>query len=103
MAVQVTSVVPSGKVEPAAGEQSGTIAPSTLSLADAVKLTCAPEGPVASVTISAGTLTVGGVVSTITVNITVTVKLPFAVFLCASVAEQLTVVCPMVKIEPERG
>ncbi len=103
MALHVTSVVPSGNVEPEAGIQSGTIGPSKLSLAEATKLTTAPEGPVASIVISDGTVTTGGIVSVMIVNVTVTVKLPFAVFLFASVAEQLTVVCPMGKMEPEAG
>ena len=48
VAVQVTDVVPSGNVLPDAGEQSGVMAPSTMSMAVAVKLTSAPAALVAS-------------------------------------------------------
>jgi hypothetical protein len=46
----------------------------------------------------AGRVSVGGVVTT-----TVTVKVPLAVLLCASVAEQWTVVVPRGKRLPEGG
>lgn len=99
VAEQVTVVVASrAKVEPERGEQVGAITPSTRSLAVAVKVTAAPEGPVASAVMLAGTVTVGGVVST-----TVTVKLPEAMLPAASEAEQLTVVAPRPKVEPEAG
>ncbi len=95
--------MPSGKVEPETGEQVGVTAPSTLSVAVAVKLTVAPDALVASAVMSAGTVTIGGVVSVITVSATVILKLPLAVLLCASVAEQLTVLMPNGKTEPEAG
>ena len=98
IAEQVTVVVPSGKVEPEAGEQVAATEPSTISVAEAEKLATAPEGPVASRIILAGTVTVGGVVST-----TDTLKLALPVFPDASVAEQLTVVVPRAKVEPEAG
>jgi hypothetical protein len=98
VAEQLTVVVPSGKVEPEAGEQVAARAPSTISLADAEKLIVAPEGPVASTVMLAGTFTVGGVVST-----TDTLKLALPVFPAASVAEQLTVTVPRAKVEPEEG
>lgn len=94
----MTVVVPSGKVEPEAGVQVAARGPSTVSLADAEKLATAPEGPVASTVMLAGTVTVGGVVST-----TDTLKLALLVLPAASLAEQLTVVVPSGKIEPEAG
>jgi hypothetical protein len=63
VAVQVTSVVPSGNVEPEAGVHSGVIGPSTASLAVAVNVTTAPSGPVASSVMSDGRLNSGAVVS----------------------------------------
>ena len=98
VAEQLTVVVPNAKVEPDAGKQLGVIVPSTLSLADAEKLTAAPEGPVASAVRLPGTVTAGGVVST-----TVTLKPPVATFPAASAAEQLTAVVPRAKVEPEAG
>ena len=98
VAEQFTVVVASGKVEPEAGEQVAERAPSTRSLADAEKLAVAPDGPVASMVIFAGTVTVGGVVST-----TDTLKLALAMLPATSVAEQLIVVAPSGKVEPEAG
>ncbi len=63
VAVQFTVVVPIGKVSPDCLSQVGVIAPSTMSLAEAVKVTGAPAGPVASAVMLAGTITVGGVLS----------------------------------------
>jgi hypothetical protein len=65
--------MPSGNVAPEAGAHVAATGPSTRSLAEAVKVTAAPLGPVASVVILAGTVTAGGVLSS-----TVTVKLPLA-------------------------
>jgi hypothetical protein len=98
VAEQVTLVVPIAKVEPEAGEQVGVIAPSTMSVADDVKLTAAPDEPVASFVILAGTVTTGAVVST-----TVTVKVLLPVLPAKSVAEHVTVVVPIAKVEPEAG
>jgi len=63
VALHVTVVEPKAKVLPEAGEQLGVNEPETRSLADAEKVTTAPDGPVASPLIGAGTPTVGGVVS----------------------------------------
>ena len=46
VAVQLTVVVPVGKVVPEAGVQFGVTAPSTRSVAEAVKVTTAPEASV---------------------------------------------------------
>src|SRR5438876_1120349 len=88
-AVQITVVLPRAKVLPLAGEQVGVSAPSTMSLALAVKVAIAPEAAVASTVMLGGQVTAGGVVSW-----TVTVKVQLPVLLCASVDEQVTVVVP---------
>ena len=67
VAKQLTSVVPIGKVEPEAGEQITETVGSTLSVAEAEKVTAAPAGPVAGVVMSAGNVRVGGVVSVVNV------------------------------------
>jgi hypothetical protein len=63
VAEHATVVVPSGKVEPEAGVQTGVKAPSLLSVAVAVKVTSLPEELVASSVIEEGTVTTGAVVS----------------------------------------
>src|SRR5262245_31882211 len=60
-AVQVTVALPGGKSEPAAGAQVGTNSPSSASLAVGTKVAIAPVARVASRTMSAGTVTWGGV------------------------------------------
>src|SRR5437899_11473728 len=64
LAEQVTVVVPSAKLLPEAGLQLTETGPAQTSLAVAVKLTAAWPEPVHSTEIGAGTVTVGGVVST---------------------------------------
>jgi hypothetical protein len=98
VAVQNTVEIVMGKVLPEAGEQSGVTGPSTRSLAEAEKLTVAPEGPVASVTIGPGRLMTGGVVS-----FTVTSNDALPVLLCWSVALHVTLVVPSGKVLPEAG
>src|SRR6266581_3486310 len=98
VALQMTVIVPRPKTLPEAGVHVGTIEPSTISVAEAEKLTVAPEGPEASTIMVAGTVTIGAVVSR-----TVTWKLPFTLFPRLSPAEQLTVVSPSGKVEPEAG
>src|SRR3989442_7266942 len=78
MAEQVTEVTPSGNVEPDREEQDADNGPSTVSIADAVKVTRAPPGPVASRVMLAGTVT-SGAVGSLTVNVNVAVAtVPFA-------------------------
>ena len=90
VAVHLTTVVPSGKVEPESGEQVGVNDPLTMSVADGEKVAIAPLGPVASRTGgSPDIVTTGGVVST-----TVTMKLVRALLLEESVAVQKTCVDP---------
>ena len=64
VAVQVTVVLPSGKRLPDTGAQVGVMLPSTRSNAVAVNVAVAPAGPVASLVMSAGTVTTGPLVST---------------------------------------
>ena len=98
-AVHDTVVVPTGKVEPDAGEQVTATPPaSTTSLATTVKATTAPAGPVASTVRSLDGSTTGALVST-----TFTVKLAVPVNSVLSVAEQLTVVEPSANVEPDTG
>ena len=98
VAEQLTVVVPMGNSEPDTGKHVTAREPSTVSLAEAVKLTGAPEASNAGTVISEGNVNMGRAVST-----TVMVKLPLAVLLRESVAEQLTVVVPNVNSEPEAG
>ena len=98
LAVHVTVVSPTAKVEPDAGLQMTEGLGSTRSVADAEKLTTAPPGPVAEIVMSAGTVRIGGAVSrTVTLKVFV-VELPDA-----SVAVQVTGVVRMKKLEPEGG
>jgi hypothetical protein len=99
VAVQVTDVAVIGNVVPEAGEQLGAMLPFTRSLADAENVTAAPLGPVASVVMSAGTVTTGGVVSrTMMLKVLVALVLPEA-----SVAEQLTTVVVIGNVLPDPG
>src|SRR2546428_12735496 len=98
MAEHVTEVTPSGNVEPDGGEQDADNGPSTMSVADAVKVARAPPGPVASTVMLAGIVTTGAVVSrTVTVNVAV------ATFPWASVAVQSTRVVPSENMDPDDG
>jgi hypothetical protein len=100
VARHVTIVEPMGNVAPDAGEHDAGSGPSTLSLADAVKATCAPLPDAASFVTLAGTLTTGGVVSA---SVTVIENVPVLVFPCVSVAEQCTVVVATGNVAPEAG
>src|SRR5918911_2109918 len=100
VAVQVTVVVPTGKVLPEDGLQLTGSGPSRLSLALALKVTTAPPALCVLVTMSLGTLTTGAVVS---ITVTVTVKEALPVLPCASVALHVTVVEPGGKVLPEAG
>ena len=99
VALQVTVVVPMAKVEPETGEHVAVPVPSTASEVVGLEYkTFAPDALVASRVIFEWLAITGAVVSC-----TVMVKLPFAVLLCESVAEQLTVVVLMAKVLPEAG
>src|SRR6266705_2646031 len=86
------------KVLPLAGTQVTASVPSTISVALALKVATAPAALVASLVMSEGQLTVGGVVSW-----TVTLNLQSPALLWASVAEQVTTVVPMAKVLPLAG
>jgi hypothetical protein len=98
VAVQLTVVGPSGKVDPLAGVQLTTRGPSTTSLADAVKVNAAPVAPVASTVVLAGTVTAGP-----TVSVTVTVNEAAPVLPLVSAAVQWTVVGPSGNVDPLAG
>ena len=86
LAMHLTVVSPSGKVEPEIGEQVGVNDPLTMSVADAEKVATAPVEPVASnVAGSPDIVTVGAVVST-----TFTMNPAFAPLCAKSVAIQMT-------------
>src|SRR5262249_38664745 len=72
--------------------------PSTRSYADTLNVTEAPDGPVASAVMFAGTVTAGAVVSA-----TVTVKVFEPGLPAASVAEHVTVVAPSANVDPDAG
>ena len=95
LAVQFTVVVPTGKVAPLAGLQT-TLAPGQLSEAEAVYVTTAPHAPVSLfLIILAGKLSAGA-----SVSLTVTVKLQVALGEHPLLAVIVTVVTPLLKVEP---
>src|SRR2546425_3116957 len=63
VAVHRTATVPRGNVDPEAGVHDTGTGPSTMSVAEGAKATAAPDGPVASAIVSAGSVNTGGVVS----------------------------------------
>lgn len=101
-AEQVTNVVPSANVLPDAGAHVGTSGPSTVSVADALKVAIALVGPVASSVWDASTAITGGVVSGCAP--TVTWKLACTVLTRLSLVVHVTVVVrPDGNVEPEAG
>jgi hypothetical protein len=98
VAVHVTVVAPSGKVDPLAGVQLTATLPFTRSFAVAVKVKLAPVALVASTVTFAGTVTPGPVVS-----VTVTVKDAAPLLVFVSVAVQVTVVGPSGNVDPLAG
>ena len=99
-AVQVTVVVPMGNVEPDGGVQvtTGFGRAGSLSVAEAVKFTTAPDGPVGSTLIGAGSVSTGA-----TSSLTVTVNVPVDLLPLKSVDVQVTVVVPIGNVEPDGG
>src|ERR1051326_5996670 len=93
VALQLTVVVPSGNVEPEEGLQTT----GALSSAVAVYVTTAPAALVASAVMSDGSVSVGGLVTTVTVNE------PKLLFAKLSTASQFTVVTPGLNVEPDAG
>jgi hypothetical protein len=100
VAVHVTVVVPSGPITPEAGVQLGDKVPSSRSDADAVYEIGPPLGPVASTVVGPVIDTVGAVFGAAS---TTTSKIASPVLSCESVAEQVTVVEPRAKLDPEAG
>jgi hypothetical protein len=98
VAEQFTDVEPIGNVDPEAGTHVTATDPSIASSAVTEKVTTAPLPLVAGTAMFAGSVRTGAVVSA-----TLTVKLPEAVLLAASVAEQFTVVVPRANVAPEAG
>ena len=72
-----TVVEPNANVEPDEGVQVGANGPSTRSEAEAVYVTTAPLGPVASAVMSAGTVITGGVVVVVLVVVVVVLVVVF--------------------------
>src|SRR5213594_1213108 len=98
VAVQVTAVVPFGKLEPEGGVEV-RVTPGQLSLAVAEYVTTAEHWPGSVlVTMSAGQAIFG-----FSVSLTVTLKTQLSVFPEASVAVHVTAVVPFAKLEPEGG
>ena len=98
VAVQVTVVAPSGKLEPLGGWQK-TVTPGQLSVPVATKVTIWPQ--VAGFTLVEmfpGQLIAGG-----SMSFTVTVKVQALVLPAASVAVHVTVVMPLLKLVPLAG
>src|SRR5919109_913417 len=98
VALHVTVFVPRGNSAPLAGVQVAASGPSTMSVAEAVKLNVAPVAPVASTVAFAGTVTTGFVVSA-----TVTVNEAEPMFPAASVALHVTVLVPRGNSAPLAG
>src|SRR3989442_648405 len=98
VAVHVTVVAPNGKVDPLAGVQLVATGPSSVSVADAVKVNTAPAALVASTVAFAGTVTTEPVVSD-----PVTVKVFVPTLACLSAAVHVTVVAPNGKVDPLAG
>jgi hypothetical protein len=98
VAEQDTLLTPRSSDDPERGEQTAVRLPSTASFADTEKLATAPFGPVASSVKSLGISRSGGVESA-----TSTLNESDALLPALSVAEQVTIVTPLWKTEPERG
>lgn len=97
-ALQETVVVPTGNVEPEAGEHVTGRVPSTVSVAVALNSTTAPSPPAASRVTLVESLSAGGVVST-----TLTWKVPLAELERESDDVHVTVVVPNAKVVPDAG
>ncbi len=98
VAVAVTVVAPTLKVEPEAGLYD-TVADPQLSVAVATKVTTLLQVPTAVLT----DMFDGQVIAGAWLSNTVTVNVQVAVFPAASVAVAVTVVAPKLKVEPEAG
>lgn len=98
-AVQVTVVVPTGKVEPDAGVHV-TLTPGQLSLAvGAAKATTAEHWPGSGVVV----MLAGHVIVGFCASLTVTVNEHIPSLPAASMTRQVTVVMPTGKLDPDAG
>jgi hypothetical protein len=93
--VQVTVVVPTGKLEPEDGEQVGPEVTATLSVAFTKNVTGIPEVLLVFIVIFQSPARTGGVVSVEPSTTAVTIKLAVPTFPAASVAEHVTIVVPI--------
>src|SRR3954452_14829111 len=100
VAEQVTSVAPSGNIDPDAGTHVTGNSPSNGSTAEATKVTIAPAGPVASTRMFFGAVTFGGFGF---FGVTVTLKLAEAELPWRSAVEQATAVVPSANTLPDAG
>src|SRR3989442_9264956 len=98
LALHVTVVGPDGNIDPLAGVHVVATAPSSASVADAMKVKTAPVALVASTVAFAGTVTTGPVVS-----FTVTVKVLVPALAGLSVPVHVTVVAPNGNVAPLAG
>jgi hypothetical protein len=98
VAVHVAVVTPNGNVAPLTGVHVTGTTPSTMSVADVVKLNTAPDALVACTVAFAGTVTTGDVVS-----LTVTVNELAPLLPRVSVAVHVAVVAPSGKVDPLAG
>src|SRR3989344_443765 len=97
-AVQITTVTPTGNIEPGTGEQTIPATPTASAAVGISQSTTTPSSDEVSTLTGAGAVKAGGVVSwTGMLNATSEV-LP-----AASLAVQATAVVPKAKIEPEAG
>jgi hypothetical protein len=99
VAVQVTVVVPSAKVDPEAGAHTTLATPHASVASGVAKPTSAVHCPGAALT---GML-LGHVIDGAVTSATVTVKVHVAALPPPSVAVQVTVVVPTGKVEPDAG
>lgn len=102
VAVQVTVVVPTTKVEPEAGAQTTGAEPQLSVAVGGVYVTAALQAPV----VAGCVMFIGQALMTGSwLSVTVTVKVQAAVFggVAVSLAVQVTVVTPFWKVEPEAG
>ena len=95
---QVTVLTPSGKNEPEGGVQAAVTFGEQLSVAPTEKNTCAPLA-----LLQATVLFVGQMMAGFSVSFTVTVKLRLLLLPAVSIAVQVTVVTPLLKVVPEGG
>jgi hypothetical protein len=99
VAVLVTVVVPTLNVDPLAGT-AAKVTPAQLSVAPTVKVPTAPQVPVVAIKLRG----VNGQVATgFSASVTVTLNVQLVDFAAASVEVPVTVVVPLLKLDPLAG